>query len=77
MARRTDVSRNTSPVWCVACAGSPPHARAPSVSAGSGPPPSGTTREASAASQSASGFLQIGRQRFVDRLQPSIYNKYG
>lgn len=52
------VSRNTSPVWCAACARSPPHARAPSVSAGSGPPPSGTTRGATAASQNASGFLQ-------------------
>lgn len=57
------VSRNTSPVWCVACARSPPRARAPSESAGSGPPPSGTTREASAASQSASGFLQSATQK--------------
>lgn len=74
--RRTGVSRNTSPVWCVACARSPPHVRAPSESADSGPPPLGTTREASAASQSASGFLQRGRQRYVQkRSQPAIYEE--
>lgn len=61
MARRTGVSKNTIPVWCAVCAGSPPHALSPSESAGSGPPPSGTTQEASAASQSASGSLQRGR----------------
>lgn len=56
--RTMGVSRNTSPVWCAACARSPPHARAPFASAGSGPPPSGTKPEASDASQSAVGFLQ-------------------
>lgn len=58
MGRTTGVSRNTSPVWCAAYAGSPPRARAPFASAGSGPPPSGTTPEASDASQSDAGFLQ-------------------
>lgn len=53
-----DVSRNTSPVWCAAYARSPPRAHAPFAIAGSGPPPSGTTPEASGASQSAAGFLQ-------------------
>lgn len=61
--RRMCVSKSTSPVWCVVYAKSPLHAHAPSVSADSGPPPSGTTQEASAASQSASGFLPKGRQR--------------
>lgn len=56
--RMMGVSRNTSPVWCAAYARSPPRARAPFAIAGSGPPPSGTTPEASDASQSAAGFLQ-------------------
>lgn len=60
--RTTGVSRNTSPVWCAAYARSPPRARAPSASAGSGPPPSGTTREASDASQSDAGFLPEGEE---------------
>lgn len=67
------VSRNTSPVCCVACVRSPPHARAPSESAGSGPPPSGTTQEANAASQSASGFLQRETQKYV---QTREFKKY-
>lgn len=62
------VSRNTSPVWCAAYARSPPRARAPSVSARSGPPPSGTKQEASDASQSAAGFLQRGRLKFRCKL---------
>lgn len=68
--KRTSASRNTSPVWCAACAGSPPHARAPSASAGSGPPPSGTTRGATAASRNASGFLQ--RNIFVLKAKPRL-----
>lgn len=73
--RRTCVSKNTSPVWCVAYAKSPLHAHAPSVSADSGPPPSGTTQEASAASQSASGFLPKGRQRSCTENTCNLLNK--
>lgn len=58
-----DASRNTSPFWCVACARSLLHVHVPSGSAGSDPLPSGTTRVASAASQSASGFLQRAEQK--------------
>lgn len=72
--RRTSVSRNTSPVWYVACARSPPRAHAPSGSAGSGPLPSGTTRGANAASQSDAGFLQ--RDNDKDYVQ-SIKKKLG
>lgn len=60
--KRTNVSRSTSLAWCAACARSPPRARAPSASASSGPPPSGTKRGASAASQNASGSLHIDTQ---------------
>lgn len=56
--RKTGVSRNTSPVWCAACAGSLPRVHAPFENAGSGLLPSRTIQEANAASQSASGFLQ-------------------
>lgn len=60
--RMMGVSRNTSPVWCAAYARSPPRARAPFAIAGSGPPPSGTTPEASDASQNAAGFLQENKK---------------
>lgn len=72
--RTMGVSRNTSPVWCAAYARSPPRARAPSASAGSGPPPSGTTREASDASQSDAGFLRGGRGLYPirNRFQPRV-----
>lgn len=54
---KTSFSKNTNPVWCAACARSLPRVHALSVSVGSGPPPLGTTREASAVSQSAFGCL--------------------
>lgn len=60
MERKTGASRNTSRVWCVACAGSLPPARAPSESEGSGLPPSRTTQEAIDASQNVSGSLWKG-----------------
>lgn len=58
MGRKTGASRNTSPVWCVACARSLLHVRVPSENEDNGLPLSKTTQEASAVSQNASGFLQ-------------------
>lgn len=51
-------ARSTTCCGCAACAAAAPPAPAPSWSAGTGPPPSGTRPAASGAAQSAPGSLR-------------------
>lgn len=57
MARR-DCSRTATAAWAAVSGGDSPPSHAPSVPAGSGLPPSGTTRVATGASQNTPGFLE-------------------
>lgn len=55
---RRDCSRTATAAWAAVSGGDSPPSHAPSVPAGSGPPPSGTTRVATGASQNIPGFLE-------------------
>lgn len=70
--RGARVARSTTCCGCAACAAAAPPAPAPSWSAGTGPPPSGTRRVASGAARSAPGSLQGGDTAPVRHDTPAV-----